>query len=258
MAGVVSVSKAYKHKGNMKAGMSFMGATKKPKPNTKQGSNPDDKQNRGGSKDPKVTTGLPTPAYSDDVLLLAGVVYGEASTQNVYEEMAAIANVLVRQQKARNTTLALLLGSNSTFAYAASDSNQRTAAFRKASPDQRAKDTGMSYALKAAVNAIGNGKDYSNGAYFWDGADLKSNYDNHPKVKQGIKFTDPSHNIYNIKETSVDVTTYWQITKNGKLVNGEKRGSYTYVFESTAAYGGTVFWKYGDDFLKATANKKYE
>jgi hypothetical protein len=33
--------------------------------------------------------------------LLAAIVYGESSTADVFEEMAALANVMVRQSKAR-------------------------------------------------------------------------------------------------------------------------------------------------------------
>src|SRR5262249_21766745 len=74
------------------------------------------------------------------VRLLAAVAYGEASTQDVYEEMAAIANVIVRQQQARSTTLKALLGPSGTFAFAASDGNARVATFRKATPAERAAD----------------------------------------------------------------------------------------------------------------------
>jgi len=33
---------------------------------------------------------------------------------------------------------------------------------------------------------------------------------------------------------------------------------HTHVYESTAAYGGTIFWKYNADFLKATGNKEFD
>ncbi len=46
--------------------------------------------------------------------------------------------------------------------------------------------------------------------------------------------------------------------KEGKLVDGQVRGKYTHVYESTAAYGGTIFWKYGQDFLRATGNAEYK
>ena len=116
----------------------------------------------------------------------------------------------------------------------------------------------MASAITAARNALDGDKDFSNGAYFWDGADIKTNDAKHPKVKRGIKFTRPEHNIYKIKETSVDITTHWQIKdKDGKTVDGKVRGHYTHVYESTAAYGGTIFWKYNADFLKATGNNEY-
>jgi hypothetical protein len=195
-----------------------------------------------------------------DVELLAAVSYGEAGTGDVFEEMAAIANVIVHQRDARGITLSSILGPKSTYAFAASDGNQRVAAFRKASEAAREKDPGMAAAIKAARNALDpKGTDYSNGAYFWDGADLKSNYAKHPKVKQRIKFTKPEHNIYKVKESTVDVTTHWMVKdKEGKIVEGKERGHYTYTYESTAAYGGTIFWKYNPDFLKATGNKEYK
>jgi len=78
-------------------------------------------------------------------------------------------------------------------------------------------------------------------------------------VAKGIKFTKPGHNIYKIAESSVDVVLYWQVKdKAGKLVDGKERGRYTYTFESTAAYGGTIFWKYSDAFLNASSNRVYK
>jgi hypothetical protein len=196
---------------------------------------------------------------SADVVLLAAVAYGEASAGDVDEEMAAIASVVARQRTARGTTLQHLLGPGGTFAYAASDGNPRTALFRRAKPADRIKNAGMVSAIKAACNALSGGHDFSSGAYFWDGADIKSNYANHPKVKRGIRFTRPEHNIYKIRETSVDITTHWQTKdKSGKTIDGKVRGHYTHVYESTAALGGTVFWKYSADFLRATGNKEYD
>ena len=110
-----------------------------------------------------------------DVVLLAAVAYGEASAGDVYEEMAAIASVVVRQRSRGGHTLQDLLGAGGTFAYAASDGNPRTAAFRKAKPADRIRNAGMASAITAARNALDGDKDFSNGAYFWDGADIKTN-----------------------------------------------------------------------------------
>lgn len=188
-------------------------------------------------------------------VLLAVVSYGEASAKNVIEEISAIASVIISQKQARGVSLSSLLGAKGTFAFASSDGNSRVAAMRKASPEERLKNPGMKLALEAARKVMDGGEDYSNGAFFWDGADISTNYAKHPKVKAGIKFTQTEHNIYGIKESSVNVTEYWLDAQ--KKPTTKVRGSYTYTYESTAAWGGTIFWKYGADFLKATGNKKY-
>ncbi len=122
-----------------------------------------------------------------EIILLAATASGEASNDNVYEEMAAIANVIVRQSKARSVSLKVLLGPANTYAFAASNGgNERFRALKKASSAKLESDKGMKDALKAAQNALNGGTDYFNGAYFWDGVDLKANYANHPKVRAGI------------------------------------------------------------------------
>ncbi len=216
------------------------------------------KQNLLAGKVLTRASAAPEVKETEEILLLAAVAYGEASAENVAEEIGAIASVIVRQQKARGITVASLLGPRSTFAFAASDGNPRVAAFRKASAAARKADAGMSAAIAAAHNAVDGGTDYSNGAYFWDGYDFKTNK-RHPKKLKGVKFTDPAHNIFDLTDTTVDKTTYWERKgKDGKTIQGAKRGHYTYVYESTAAHGGTIFWKYGADFIKATANTAYD
>jgi hypothetical protein len=199
----------------------------------------------------------PQPALDADTRTLAAVAYGEASTKDVYEEMAAIASVLVRQQQARgHATFKTFMRDDRTFAYAASDGNARYARLKRASEDDIAQDAGMAAAVRAARNAVdASGADYSNGAYFWDGADIKSNYDRHPKVRRGIHFTDTAHNIYNIAEKEVPGEGWLRDRDGNKL---KSLGTWRYVYESTAAHGGTIFWKYNDDFLSATGNKAHK
>ncbi len=192
-----------------------------------------------------------------DLRALAALAYGESSTKDVFEEMAAIANVVVRQQKARGfATVAQFLKTDKTFAFAASDGNDRHKLLKNSSDKVVMASPGMSMAVRAARNALDpNGKDYSNGGYFWDGADIATNYDAHVKVKDGIKFTDPKHNIYNIKETVVPGEEWWLDAKRKPT---RLRGKWNYKYESTAAYGGTIFWKYNADFLQATGNKVHK
>ena len=193
----------------------------------------------------------------DDTRVLAATAYGEASTKNVFEEIAAIANVLVRQQKARgHDTIGAFIRTNKTYAFAAHDGNQRYKKLMDATDEEIAADAGMEAALRAARNALAAAPtDYSNGAYFWDGADIKSNYEKHPKVRAGIHFTDPAHNIYGIAEKDVPGEEWWRDASGKKT---KLRGKWDYKYESTAAYGGTIFWKYNADFVKATGNKEYD
>jgi hypothetical protein len=38
----------------------------------------------------------------------------------------------------------------------------------------------------------------------------------------------------------------------------EEVARYDHVWESTTAIGGTIFWKFSDDYLKATHAKEYK
>jgi hypothetical protein len=193
---------------------------------------------------------------SDEEILLAAVAYGEASERNVYEELAGIANVLARQRQARKfTSMAQFMERDKSFAYAASDGNVRYSQFIKASPEARAKNAGMAAALMAARNALSaRGEDYSNGAYFWDGRDLAKN-PNHEKRKQGLKFTLTTHDIFGIGDQlrKSPVIRYW--IHNGKPTR--ERGRYQWVYESTAAWGDTIFWRLNPAYLAAEGGTEH-
>jgi len=118
------------------------------------------------------------------------------------------------------------------------------------------KNAGMADAVRGAKNALSaTGTDYSNGGYFWDGADIKSNYANHAKVLGGIRITDEANNIYDIKSKDVPGQTWWEDAKGKRT---KLRGKWDYKYESTAAWGGTIFWKYNAAFVKASGNKEYK
>lgn len=197
------------------------------------------------------------PSIDENTRSLAATAYGEGSGKNVFEEMAAIANVLVRQQKARGyRSVGDFINTDKTFAFAAHDGNPRYVKLMAAGEEDIEKDLGMAAAVQAARNALSSSPvDYSKGAFFWDGADIKSNYDGHVKVRAGIHFGDPSHNIYGIESKDVPAEEWWRdaLGKKTKL-----RGKWNYKYESTVAYGGTIFWKYSADFLKASGNKEYK
>lgn len=115
-------------------------------------------------------------------------------------------------------------------------------------------------AYRAARNALEGGQDYSNGAYFWDGWDVKTNYENHPKVKRGIKVTDPTHDVFGIQDKLVEVIKYKVVTTmaNGKKTQTkEEIGRYNHLYESSAGYGGTIFWKFNSEYLRLEGAKEY-
>lgn len=75
----------------------------------------------------------------------------------------------------------------------------------------------MSAAVAGATNALAEAPlDDANGAYFWDGADIKTNYAHHDKVLGGVHFTDPKHNLYNIKDKDVPGEAWWFDSKGKK------------------------------------------
>ena len=205
---------------------------------------------------PTAATTLLT-TLDNDTRTLAATAYGEGSGKNVFEEMAAIANVLVRQRKARGyASDAAFILADKTFAFAAHDGNARYASLMAATIEANNLDAGMSAAVRGAVNARSETPvDYANGGYFWDGADIKTNYNNHAKVLGGIHFTDPKHNLYAIKEKEVPDEAWWFDAKGKKT---KSRGTWRYKYDSTAAWGGTIFWAYNADFLKASGNKVYQ
>ena len=210
------------------------------------------------------TTKESMPPLDAEVRLLAAITYGEASTKDDVDEMFALASVLIRQKDARgHKNVTSFAAKEKTFAYAAIDGNVRFKKLMKASELEILQQPGLKAAVAAAVNAMNGGEDKSNGAYFWDGADIKTNYAHHFKVRRGIKFADPSHNIYGIKESTkvviISKTTKTRSRTTGKISTATKEvGRYDHQYDSTAAYGGTIFWKLNPEFLKVTRGWEYK
>lgn len=252
----------------------------------------------------------------DELAFLAAGTRGEASPLNVFEEMAAIANVLVRQRDKRGyETMQAFMKAEPTYAYAYKDkgegfmevmnTNEADANARRDKTKGELADTekqiadlkatlgdahpdkataaklkkleghirGLKYKLKgeegvamafaAAKNALEGGKDYSNGAFFWDGNDIRTRYAHHPKVLEGIKIMDEAHNVVRIKDSikikikykNVEIT---QKGSNKKVKVKEEVARIDHVFESTAGYGNTIFWKFNPDYVKNFHASEYK
>ncbi|MCX7219124.1 MAG: hypothetical protein NTY70_09345 [Burkholderiales bacterium] len=192
---------------------------------------------------------------------LAAIAYGEASGLNDANEIGAIAFAVANRARAwGNKTVLELLKADTNYTYAVKDGNPRYEKLMQSSEKTIDADPGMKLALACAKNALANqGADPSNGAYWWDGTDFKKNYKNHPKVIDGFRFGDPAHNIFDVKENEISVTTYWKVVnkKTGKEVNSKVRGKFSAVWVSTAAYGKSIFWTHDKDYLEATSGKAY-
>ena len=192
---------------------------------------------------------------------LAAIAYGEASTLNDEKEIGGIAFAVANRARAwGRKSVDELLKADPNYTYAVTDGNVRYNKLMKASEADIQKDAGMRMAVEMATKALENtGPDPSNGAFWWDGVDIKTNYTNHPKVKNGFRFGSSSDNIFAINESEKEVIVYWKVIdkKTKKIVKSKERGRYKYVWVSTDAHGKTIFWKHDTDFIDVSGSKEY-
>lgn len=201
-------------------------------------------------------------ALDPNIKRLAAVAFGEASTANDSDEIAAIAFAFANRAHAWGSkTVDELIKADKHYTYAANGKNVRyESLMRKTSNEDIEKDLGMRIALAAATRAWANeGQDPSSGAYWWDGLDFKTNYAEHPKVVDGFRYGDRRHNIFGVPEKAVDVTIFWKVRnkQTGVEVNSSVRGRHRYVWVSTAAHGGTIFWRHDREYLAVSGGKEY-
>ncbi|MBB5496079.1 hypothetical protein [Paraburkholderia sp. MM5384-R2] len=198
---------------------------------------------------------------SNDMRLLAAIAYGEASTANDSNEIGGIAFAVANRCRAwGGKTVSELRAVDPNYAYAWNGSNQRFNKLMFTPNEKLDAGPGMKLAVEWARKALRNeGPDPSNGAFWWDGLDFKTDYATHPKVQIGFKWGDPSHNIFRMQENKRLFIMRWRVVnkKTGKIVDGAERGRYDSVWVSTAAHGSTIFWMLNPDYLKATGAKAY-
>jgi hypothetical protein len=196
-----------------------------------------------------------------ELRLLAAIAYGEASTANESQEIGGIAFAVANRCRAwGGKTVSELRAADKDYAYAWNGSNDRFNRLMRATEDAIEQDRGMKLALEWARKALANdGPDPSNGAYWWDGLDFKTRYETRPKVQNGFKWGNPSHNIFGVPERRLLRIARWKLVnkKTGKVVDGAERGRYDSIWVSTAAHGSTVFWQHNPDYLTATGGKAY-
>jgi RHS repeat-associated protein len=182
-----------------------------------------------------------------DLMLLASTAYGESSEKNVSNEVYGIASAIVNNMDLRKN--GTIQGTIKGFAFAATDGNKRTNKFNNTSEGGR-NGTFMQTAIGGAINALSGGIDYSNGATHWAGTDIASSTEK--RATGGLLFSDQSHDMFCLGSQ----------TANGAPVkgynrDGSYRGTYSYTWQTTAAFGGTTFMKKTDKFIIATGAPRY-
>ena len=192
---------------------------------------------------------------------LAAIAYGEASGANDASEIGGIAFTVANRARAwGGKTIEQLLSADPNYTYAVKDGNARYAKLMRATEAAIQADAGMKLAVAQATAALaGTGTDPSNGAFWWDGLDFKTNYKRHPKVADGFRWGSKDHNIFGVEETSRLRIEHWRVkNKKGQVVDGAERGRYSVIWVSTAAAGKTIFWTHDADYLKANGIKAYQ
>lgn len=184
-----------------------------------------------------------TPTTVSEFQFVAAIVYGEASVDAGYEEMAAIANALIRKRNSyvdangnlKYPTVNQLLLRYPDISYAYKDRVER---YRIALCADLEIELPQLYV--AVANAFDpEGFDYANGGCYWDGKDLKQYGIKHPHYKDGYKFTDPTHDVLLVGDTP-------------PMYHKQRGREWYFTYESTAGYGKTIFWKTTPQFLYAT------
>lgn len=194
--------------------------------------------------------------------LLAAIAYGEASTEDHPDEIAGIAHAVVNRARAwGNKKVSEVLAQDVNYTYAANGKNERFNLMQKALPQQINRTKGMRMAINAAREALaGQGSDPSNGAYWWDGIDLKDKKPFNPRIQYGFMYSERSHDIFGMPAISKPAIVYWRVRnkKTGKIEQAKERGRFSCVFRSTAAHGKTIFWRYTPDYVKVSGAKEYK
>jgi RHS repeat-associated protein len=156
-----------------------------------------------------------------DFIFSAEVLYAESSNSGSVDEVAGIYSVLENRAKYEGTTVKEQMTNEKGIRGAKIEARKRYTSEQGLAADEKRKTV-----RAGLIRAVLEEKDYSNGAFYWDGTDLK----NTSRYSTSYMFTDKSHDIYNLgskykSETGLDNT------------------SWKYRYQSTAAIGKTTFSK---------------
>jgi hypothetical protein len=205
--------------------------------------------------------GLVETVPDAETRLTAAIAYGEASVDEVVDEIAGIAHAVANRAKAWRKTVPQMIAADPGYSYATNGTNVRFNLLMKSQLDEINNSRAMRIAVNSAAQALAEkGEDPSNGAFWWDGIDLKEYRNENSRIKLGFKYGAKSHNIFDMPPIKKTVIKYWQVKSKltGLLVDSTERGRFDYVYISTAAHGGTIFWRYTREFVGASGAKEYK
>lgn len=177
---------------------------------------------------------------NDDLNIFANSTAKESSGNK--KESYAIASTIVNLAAYRNKTILNTLKTEGIYGY--NDGGNST------SYKNNEKSS-----MEAVINALTNGKDYSNGAIRWDGFDLAAKGFNHVKaVDCGIRISETLFNSFKAAWSDDLINrysggNYTKFSDNFKAgdhkATGRNKGCICY--EASAVEGLTMFWKKTDD-----------
>jgi RHS repeat-associated protein len=121
---------------------------------------------------------------------IVGTAYREGS--NTWEESAGIVSVVENRAAKRGEDVYTNIQKGGIFGW-----KHRTEAFQGDASVLR-----LANAFKGTIMALSSNIDYSYGAYFWQGQDIKQHYNRMTAYEDyyltGLKFNDPSHDIWKL------------------------------------------------------------
>jgi hypothetical protein len=180
--------------------------------------------------------------------IVTAAVFGESSGD--IEESKGIADVLMNRSAYTGKTTRIIVERTGILGY--------TTDTKKITENGLAENINRNLinARAAVISMFLGNRGSSNGAYFWDGADIKSSKNLH--YAWGFVFSDKSHDIYDIGDQKYKNPVVVYIRDiNGKLTSGIQ-GTYDHMLISTVAIGRTIFWKFDSDYKKVNGNKEYD
>jgi RHS repeat-associated protein len=164
------------------------------------------------------------PLLHKDFWNLAGTLYAEMGSSD-WVEGASIFSVMENRADTRGTS-----------AYDAAKRGDIYGWYKKDKINSKAASRSKKEAaLKGLIRGLLDAKDYSGGAFFWQGEDFAlSNWAAHEEYyMQGFKFSDNAHDLWN----------------QGNHKSGEK--AWDYKYESTGASGKTTFMRLTKEWKSA-------